>query len=46
MDEGKQQILLEQGLAAATIYGCLLRGDSAVVNNSGADVQVGLNSTC
>jgi hypothetical protein len=46
MDEGKDQILLEQGLAAATIYGCLLRGDSAIVNNSGADVQVGLNSTC
>ena len=46
MAEGKQQIVLEKGLKAAAITGCLLRGDKAVSdNNSGADVQMGLNTT-
>ena len=46
MAEGKPQIVLEKGLKAAAITGCLLRGDKAVSdNNSGADVQMGLNTT-
>ena len=45
MDEGKKQILLEKGLVAATITGCLLRGDQGIVDNSDADVQIGLNTT-
>ncbi len=43
--EGKKQIVLEKGLKAATITGCLLRGERAVENSSGADVQIGLNTT-
>ena len=45
MAEGRQQIVLDKGLKAAVITGCLLRGDKAVSDNSGADVQVGLNTT-
>jgi len=45
MDEGKQQILLEKGLVAATIMGCLLRGAQGIVDDSDADVQIGLNTT-
>ena len=45
MDEGKRQIELEKGLVAATVFGCLLRGDEAVVDHSGADVQIGCNTT-
>ena len=44
MDD-KKQIILEKGLTAATITGCLLRGDSGIVNRSEADVQIGLNTT-
>lgn len=43
--EGKRQIVLEKGLKAATITGCLLRGEQAVEDSSGADVQIGLNTT-
>ena len=43
--EGKKQIVLEKGLKAATITGCLLRGEQAVEDSSGADVQIGLNTT-
>lgn len=43
--EGKRQILLEKGLAAAAITGCLLRGDGAISDSSGADVQIGLNAS-
>jgi hypothetical protein len=43
--EGKRQIVLEKGVNAATITGCLLRGDSGIIDNSGADVQIGLNTT-
>ncbi|MBW8042169.1 MAG: hypothetical protein FVQ85_19515 [Planctomycetes bacterium] len=43
--ENKRQILLEKGLAAATVTGCLLRGDKGIVNKSDADVQIGLNTT-
>ena len=42
--KGGEQIVLQKGLAAATITGCLLRGKDAVVDESGADVQVGLNT--
>ena len=45
MAEGKQQIALEEGLTAATITGCTLRGEDGIVDNSGADVQIGLNTT-
>ncbi len=44
MDEGKQQIVLEEGLLAATVFGCLLRGEGGIVDNSGADVQIGFNT--
>ena len=45
MDKGKKQIVLEKGLVAATVTGCLLRGDKGIVNKSDADVQIGLNTT-
>jgi hypothetical protein len=45
MAEGKRQIVLEKGLTAATITGCLLRGDKGILDNSGADVQIGLNTS-
>jgi hypothetical protein len=45
MDGGKKAIVLEKGLKAATITGCLLRGPEGIVNDSGADVQVGTNTT-
>ncbi|MFC1692323.1 glycosyl hydrolase family 28-related protein [Candidatus Latescibacterota bacterium] len=45
MDRGKQQVVLEKGLTAATIFGNLLRRKSGIVDKSGADVQIGLNST-
>jgi hypothetical protein len=44
MDAGKKQIVLEKGLKAATVIGCLLHGEGGIVNESGADVQVGLNA--
>ena len=43
MDEGKRPILLEKGLKAATIFGCCFRHAKCVDDQSGADVQVGLN---
>jgi len=45
MAEGKPQVMLEEGLVAATIMGCTLRGDEGIIDNSGADVQIGLNTT-
>jgi len=44
MDDGKQAILLEKGLKAATILGCCFRGAKGVEDQSGGDVQVGLNT--
>jgi hypothetical protein len=44
MDEGKRAISLEKGLKAATILGCTLRGPNAIEDQSGADVQAGLNT--
>ncbi len=44
MDGGKKAIVLEKGLKAATISGCLLRGEDGIVNESGGNVQVGLNT--
>ncbi len=44
MDKGKKQIVLEKGLIAATITGCLLRGEEGIVDHSGADVQIGFNT--
>lgn len=45
MDAEKSQITLNPGLIAASISGCLLRGQNAIVDHSGADVQAGLNTT-
>ena len=45
LDPGKKAIVLEKGLKAATITGCLLRGEDAILDESGGDVQVGLNTT-
>jgi len=45
MDKGKKQIVLDEGLVAATITGCLLRGDKGILDNSDADVQIGFNTT-
>jgi len=45
MDEGKQAIVLDKGLAAATILGCAFRGQNPVEDHSGADVKVGLNTS-
>jgi len=45
MAEGKQQIALEKGLKAATITGCLMRGEKPVSDRSEADVQMGLNAS-
>jgi len=44
MDEGKKQIVLEKGLLSATIMGCLLRGDSGILNESDGDVKLDLNT--
>jgi hypothetical protein len=45
MAEGKRQIVLEKGLTAVTITGCLLRGEEGIEDKSGADVKVGLNTS-
>jgi len=45
MAERKQPVVLEPGLTAATITGCLFRHDQPILDNSGGDVQSGLNST-
>jgi len=45
MAEGKQPIVLEKGLRAATITGCLFRGEQPIADSSAADVQSGLNTT-
>ncbi len=44
MAEGKQPILLEEGLTAATIIGNLFRGEQPIADSSGGEVQVGLNT--
>jgi len=45
VDGGKKEIVLEKGLEAAMITGCLLRGEGGIANESGADAQMGLNTT-
>jgi hypothetical protein len=45
MDAGKRPILLEKGLQAASIFGCAFRTNKSVENTSGADVQIGLNTS-
>jgi hypothetical protein len=44
MASGKQAIKLEKGLKAATIFGCTFRGPQAIEDQSGAEVQIGLNT--
>lgn len=43
MDAGRTPIRLEKGLKAASVFGCAFRGPRAVDDQSGADVQLGLN---
>lgn len=45
INEGKRAIVLEKGLNAATVVGCLFRGPPAITDQSGADVQIGLNTS-
>lgn len=45
MDGDKPAIRLEKGLKAATIFGCALRSDKAIEDNSGAQVKIDLNIT-
>lgn len=45
MPSDKPAVILEAGLKAATITGCLFRGKEAVRDTSGADVQIGLNTS-
>jgi hypothetical protein len=45
MDQGKRAIILEKGLKAAAVLGCMFRGPDAVSDQSGADVQIGLNTS-
>ena len=45
MDAGKRPIRLEKGLKAASIFGCAFRGPQPVEDESGADVQIGLNTS-
>jgi hypothetical protein len=45
MAAGKQAVVLEKGLKAAAITGCLFRGERPVADRSGADVQIALNAT-
>lgn len=43
LDSARETIVLEKGLRAATIVGCSHHGATLVRNDSGGDVQVGLN---
>lgn len=43
--QSKPQIRLEKGLTAATLTGCMFRGKKAIIDQSGAEVQMGLNTT-
>ena len=45
MPKDKQPVVLEKGLTAATVIGCMFRTEKAVVNESDGDVQVGLNTS-
>jgi hypothetical protein len=45
MDSGKRTIVLDKGIKSAAIFGCAFRDAKAVEDLSGADVQVGLNTT-
>ncbi len=45
MDEGKKAIVLEKGLKAAAVLGNTLRSSSAVEDQSGGDVKIGLNTS-
>ena len=44
MDAGKQQVVLESGLVAASIVGNCFRGAPGVTNRSMAEVQLGFNT--
>jgi hypothetical protein len=45
MAEGKQPVALKQGLKSAVVMGCLFRQEKAVADDSGAEVQIGLNTS-
>jgi len=44
MAGGKRAVALERGLKAATIFGCTFRSPQPIEDQSGAEVQVGLNT--
>ncbi len=44
MDAGKQAVVLEKGLKAATVLGCTLQGANSIDDRSGGDVKIGLNT--
>ncbi|MEI8040019.1 MAG: glycosyl hydrolase family 28-related protein [Verrucomicrobiota bacterium] len=44
MPAGKRAVILEKGLKAATIFGCTFRGPQPIEDQSGAEVQIGLNT--
>ena len=45
MDAGRPAVRLEKGLKAASIFGCAFRSPQAVEDQSGAEVQLGLNTS-
>lgn len=45
MDREKKAVALEKGIKSASIFGCAFRGSKAVEDASGADVQIGLNTS-
>ena len=45
MEPGKHAITLEKGLKAATVLGCTFRAPQPITDQSGADVQIGLNTS-
>jgi hypothetical protein len=45
MDGGKRAITLEKGLKAATVLGCAFHAPQPIADQSGADVQIGLNTS-
>jgi hypothetical protein len=45
MDAGKRAVALDKGLKSAAVFGCAFRDAKAIEDLSGADVQVGLNTT-
>lgn len=45
MPQDKQAVVLKNGLTAATVLGCMFRTEQAVLNESDAEVQIGMNTS-